>query len=173
MSGMQFDLNDEDKTVLYTFPICAHMSHEEAVIFVQHLAGLQYAAGETLFTQGSHLDDHLFIILDGEVEIAARLADLEVPGTSIISQKRGDVVGILSFIDGRKHVASARAKTDVRTAVITRQDYAHFKSRHPHVATCILEFLIVAADNIACQLMAKYIESLDYIRGAMRPRSMP
>jgi len=172
MPGAKFDLKNENLENLYNQPICMHMSSKEAAIFAKYLIGLHYSAGDMLFTQGNHLDDHLFIILHGEVEVEAELERGVGKASHLVLQKRGGLVGILAFIDGRKHVASAQAKSDVRVALITRQDYAHFKVHHPEIATVILEYLIVASDNIACQFLNKYTESIGYIQSAVRPRSM-
>lgn len=171
MPGARFELSTEDLKALNTFPICAEMSDSDKSTFARHLIGFKYSASEMLFTRNNHLYDHLFIILEGKVEIASQLAGSSDPETYFLSQQPGDTVGILSFIDGRKHVACAEAKKDMRTAVLTRQDYIHLKSNHPEVATHILEYLISATDDLACKLMIKYNESIAYMNEARRPRS--
>ncbi len=172
MSISKYDLSSQDIDLISTFPICSDMTLEESTIFSKHLTGLEYTDGEVLFTQQSRMDDHLFIILEGEIKITIKLEEIGQNSATIVNQQQGNIAGILSFIDGRPHMASAQAITPARIAIITRKDYQHFKEHHPDIAANMLQYLIVAADDLACQLLKKLSESLAYIHGSTRPRTM-
>ena len=162
-----FELSVKDIGDIALFPICSEMSSEDVKIFVRHLAGVEYPPGEIIFEQENKENDHLFIILDGEVKITSTLHDFGDSSLTVNIQKSGDVAGILSFIDGRGHKASAEAVSPVRAAIVSRKDYQHFKDYHPGIAAIMLQYLIVSADDLACQLLQKLSESQAYMHGIM------
>ncbi len=165
MKSFELSVTDIDDITL--FPICSEMSSEDVKIFIRHLAGVEYQPGEVIFEQGNRENDHLFIILDGEVNITSTLAEFGGSSLTVNIQKSGDVAGILSFIDGRGHKASAEAITPVRTAIVSRKDYQHFKDYHPAIAANMLQYLIISADDLACQLLQKLSESQAYMHGIL------
>jgi len=73
MSTDKYDLSDEEINLISTFRICEKMSPEESSTLGRHLSGLHVSAGDILFTQNSQKDDHLFILLKGEVKITIQL----------------------------------------------------------------------------------------------------
>jgi len=60
-------------------------------------------------------------------------------------------------------MATAQATCPSRIAIITRKSYTHLKACHPNIATNLLQYLIIAADDLACQLMKRLSESQAYI----------
>ena len=159
-----FNLSSEDILLISTFPICSEMTKEEIVTFSKHLTGIQFTHEERIFEQESKANDHLFIILGGEVYITTKLTGLKKE-LSITNQRAGSIVGILSFIDGRSHKASAYAFSPVRTVIVTRDIYQHFKDNHPRIATKMLQYLIVSADDLACQFLNKLSASQEFMLG--------
>ena len=160
------NLSIKDIGHIATFPICADMSSEDAKIFIRHLNGMEYEPEEEIFKQGETSNDHLFILLDGFVKLTTRMENFESTPVALNKQGPHDVIGILSFIDGRQHWASAHAVTSVRAAIVTRDDYQHFKDYHPSVAASLLQYLIVIADDLACQLLIQLSETQAYVHGS-------
>jgi len=141
------------------------MTSEDAKIFIRHLNGKEYEPEEEIFKQGEKSNDHLFILLEGFVKLSTRMEGLERTPVALNNQGPLDVIGILSFIDGRQHWASAHAVTSVRAAIVTRDDFQHFKDYHPSVAASLLQYLIVIADDLACQLLSQLSETQAYMHG--------
>ncbi len=160
-----FNISVKDISAIASFPLCSAMTSEDIKIFVRHLVGVQYASGEVIFSQGQQENDNLYIVLEGKVAITATLEDLGNNAVAVSVQERGDVAGILSFIDGRPHKASAKAQTPVTMAIVSRQDYQHFKDFHPSIAANMLQYLIIAADDLVCELLRKLSESQAYMYG--------
>ena len=164
-------LSKEDIGLISKFELCNNMDTEDLMVLAKHVSIKSYSSGEMLFHQASKENDHLFIILEGNLDIITALD--EFGRTMVISsQQAGAVAGILSFIDGRAHKASAKAMSPVRVAIISREDFEHFKDSHATVATKLLQYLIVSADDLACQLMNKLSRSQSYINGTSRSLSI-
>ena len=156
------EINQKEMDLVSTFALCRDMDSDELNVLQKNLAVRSYSAGEMLFEQGSRDEDHLFIILEGHVNV---LAALDQQGHSMIisTQLVGSVSGILSFIDGRPHNASAKAMCPVRVATLSRQNFEQLKESQPTVAAKLLQYLIVSADDMACLLMNKLSRSQSYI----------
>jgi len=160
-----FELGIKDIGLITSFPLCKEMTSEDVKIFIRHLVGMQYESDEVIFKQGQQTNDNLYIILTGKVAITTKLEEFDNNDFAIGIQEKGDVTGILSFIDGRPHKASAKASTPVNMAIVSRQDYQHFKDFHPSIAANMLQYLIISADNLACKLLQQLSESQAYMYG--------
>jgi len=171
MNQSTFNLNSEDLSLIASFSICDEMSLEQIASFAGHLKSHTYKTGEYIFEYNHQENDHLFIILEGEVNISANLDSLGSHPITMRSLHCGNITGILSFIDGRKHRVSAKASSPLRLAIITRKDFQHFKDKHPDISVLLLEYLIVAADDLACELLNKATDSLEYIHGMSNQKS--
>ncbi len=161
-------INREEMKLITTFDLCRDLDDVDLNVLQEHLYVASYAVGEMLFTQGSRENDHLFIILKGQVKI---IAALNQSGQSMVinSQHPGDVAGILSFIDGRVHNASAEVTAPTTVAMLSRQHYEQCRESHSDLATKLLQYLIVSADDMACQLMNKLARSQLYINESISP----
>lgn len=155
-------ISQQEMELASSFSLCRDMDNDDLKVLQQHLSVKSYGQGEMLFHQGSKENDHLFIILEGHVHI---LAALDQQGHSMVisTQLAGGVSGILSFIDGRAHNASAKAMSPVKVATLSREKFAQLKEEHLAVAAKLLQYLIVSADDMACQLMNKLTRSQSYI----------
>lgn len=159
------NLTIKDIGHIATFPICVDMTSEDVKIFIRHLTGRKYEEGEEIFKQGEKAKDHLFILLEGFVKLSTSMENFKSASVTLNNQGPHDVIGILSFIDGRRHWASAHAETPLRVAIVTRDDYQHFIDYHPSVASSLLQYLIIAADDLACNLINQLSETQAYMHG--------
>ncbi len=171
MNQSPFSMSSEDLSLIAYFSICGKMSLEQVASFARHLKSQTYKTGEYIFEYNHQENDHLFIILEGEVNISANLDSLGKHSVTMRSLGCGKVIGILSFIDGRKHRFSAKASSPLRLAIITRKDFQHFKDKHPDISVLLLQYLIVAADDLACEMLNKATDSLEYIHGMSNQKS--
>lgn len=76
-----------------------------------------YGPGEVIFKQDEP-GDALFVIKEGSVEIFKETPEGEV---SLTMQHAGEIIGLLSFFNNGKRLASARARTQVEGQMIERK----------------------------------------------------
>lgn len=103
------------------------------------------------------MNDHMFLILSGNAELSTKVDQGDQPRVLRINRGCGDTLGIMAFIDGRKHIASAKTYGDMRTAIMKRSDYARFKIEHPAIATKVIEYLVLEVNSIANHMMDQLI----------------
>ncbi|MCL4559009.1 MAG: SpoIIE family protein phosphatase [Chloroflexi bacterium] len=92
---------------------------------------------KTILFQEGHVDNHFYILLDGQVEIIKSLGtpDEWCPGI----QHSGAILGEMSlFMQDRHHTASVRALGPVRLLEMTRLDFDALLHRHPTLAYDLL-----------------------------------
>lgn len=97
----------------------------------------EYAAGETIFEEYA-MGAEMYIVLEGEVE-------LTIGGTVVETLGRGEPFGEMSLIDQTPRVATARAKTACKLAVITEKRFLFLIQTTPHFAVQIMK---VMADRL-------------------------
>lgn len=97
----------------------------------------EYAAGETIFEQFA-MGAEMYIVLEGEVELLIGDAVVETLG-------RGEPFGEMALIDQAPRVASARAKTACKLAIITEKRFLFLIQTSPHFAVQIMK---VMADRL-------------------------
>jgi CRP-like cAMP-binding protein len=92
---------------------------------------------EIVFEQGTP-GDHLFVILEGEVDITlnGRILDTHGPG---------EVFGEMALIDKQPRSATAVARTACRLALVDEKRFAQLVQGHPYFA---LDLMRVLADRL-------------------------
>ncbi len=76
----------------------------------------RFQAGDIIFKQND-AGDALLLIQEGQVEIVKKTPQGEI---LLTLQNPGEIVGLLSFFNSGKRLASARARTDVQGQIIER-----------------------------------------------------
>ncbi len=93
-----------------------------------------FAPGEYLFREGEKPAKHLYVILEGEVEIdrcsrvIARLGE-------------GELVGEMALIDALPRSASAKALTLLKVAVVSEKRFVFLVQQHPSFSLAMLRML--------------------------------
>jgi len=90
--------------------------------------------GQALFEEGEPSEEVAFV-LEGEVEVLRRLGGREVP-LGIVGP--GEYVGEMGVIEGRRRVATVRARTRVRVRLIDRATFFDTVVRDPERARELL-----------------------------------
>jgi CRP-like cAMP-binding protein len=80
-----------------------------------------------------------FLIVSGEVEVVSLSGDTE---TVITTLGQGTFVGELSLIDGADRVASIRARTQVKTLVLTQWAMHGLIKTKPSIAAAMLPVIV-------------------------------
>jgi CRP/FNR family transcriptional regulator, cyclic AMP receptor protein len=98
----------------------------------------EYGAGEVIFQEGS-TGRELYVVLDGEVEIAK----INGPNkTVIVSLGKGEFFGEMAVIDGSSRSATAiAARADTRVMRINHARFVYLVSQQPAFALMIMDAL--------------------------------
>jgi CRP-like cAMP-binding protein len=94
-------------------------------------------AGSVIFSEGDE-GDHMFLVLEGEVEIS-------LSGKVVATAGPGEIAGEMALIDSNIRSATVKALTDCRLAVI---DYVSFASLIRSVPAFMQHIMKVLADRL-------------------------
>ena len=98
----------------------------------------EYDVGDVIFEEGS-TGRELFVVLDGEVEIAKVNGDRK---TVIITLGKGEFFGEMAVIDGSSRSATAiAAAADTRVMRINHARFVYLVSQQPSFALMIMDAL--------------------------------
>src|SRR5215510_129538 len=92
-----------------------------------------FKAGDVIFAEGD-VGDHMFAVLEGDVEIRKGDRVLETVGA-------GGVFGELALIDDSVRSATAMAIRDCRLAAVNQQRFTSLVQRTPYFALDVMKIL--------------------------------
>lgn len=116
-----------------------------------HELGKHYAAGETIFRQGDPADC-FYVILQGEVEMAAEEADACWLRLEIL--EKNDVFGTTSLFGNTPRILTARALVETQLLTVDQQGFFQWANDDPAL---ILQILLRVA-NRSNRLIQKIIQ---------------
>jgi len=108
---------------------------------------LRLQQGEVLFREGSLADGHMFIVLEGNIEISK-------DGVTLQFAKPGEILGELALIDGLPRSASAISSSNSVVGVISEPDFKILILRNPNIA---LEMMKILAGRVRANLSSQSI----------------
>lgn len=125
----------------------------------------EYAAGETIFSQGDD-DRRMLFVSQGEVEL------IFAGGTARKTVAQGSFFGELAFILGCvRRTATAKAKSDCQLACLEPSIYDVLIQENPHLLCTLLrntcQYLLASEQDLIASLSQKNHEletTLDYLR---------
>jgi CRP/FNR family cyclic AMP-dependent transcriptional regulator len=97
-----------------------------------------FAAGETIFLQGSP-GDHMMAVVNGNVRISVASAKGQMLALAILTP--GELFGEIALLDGKERTADATAVTECSLAILDRSEILTFLERNPNVWPFIVEVL--------------------------------
>lgn len=106
-------------------------------MFRQQTNGQSFGAGETIFRKGDPRT-YMFVVLEGEVEIAIGNKVLEIVQPS-------GIFGEMAMIDGSPRTATATARSDCKLVPIDQQRFQFLVQQTPYFA---IEVMRVLADRL-------------------------
>jgi CRP/FNR family cyclic AMP-dependent transcriptional regulator len=94
---------------------------------------VSFAAGAAIFEQGQDAE-HMYVVLDGEVEIRLGDALLSTAGP-------GDIVGEMALIDKSPRSAAAVARTDCQLVAVDQRRFLFLVGQTPFFALHVMRQL--------------------------------
>ena len=137
-----FEQADEDRrriAVLRGVPLYKFLGHNELVRLMNVSESVQFAAGQTIFEEGTR-GDSMHVLLEGKVRLtrgSARLAELG-PGSQF---------GEMALVDSSPRSATASAVGRARTIVVRRDAIFDTLQRDPILAAKLLWSMIQLLDG--------------------------
>jgi CRP/FNR family transcriptional regulator, cyclic AMP receptor protein len=109
------------------------LSPEEAKIVVSYMKPRKIAEGTAFIKEGDARDTaFMLLVLDGEVTVE----NIVVSRTSAVTVNvlgPGSLIGEMGLVDGEPRSATCTATTDVRGAVLTREDLEQLMNDDPRI----------------------------------------
>lgn len=93
-----------------------------------------YLPGECFIEQG-RMEDALFVIVDGEV-------DVDVDGKKVACLGRGEIIGEMQIIDPAPRAASVRAHVETRLLRIGQADFDEVMTNRPEIGRAMNRMLV-------------------------------
>lgn len=138
-----FDL----RNLLTSAEIFSGLSSAEVEKIVAICREVKFAAGQTIFEEGSEGTD-LYFIPEGRVSV-----ELSLPGGStgerIYQAKDSEIVGELALIDGHRRSATTRAIDPVILIAIDRGDFLSLVEENTHIGYVVMSNL--------CRILARKV----------------
>src|SRR3989442_1601855 len=98
-----------EKSELLRVPVFVHLPDDQIAWFLSEVQELRLQAGETYLHQGDPADS-MFVVLEGQLQARGELGG----ETIIVSNKPGDVTGVLPFSRMKQATVTGRAVTESR-----------------------------------------------------------
>lgn len=127
-----------DIETLKTIPLFSEMDDQERAGILSIMDTNTYAPGQTILHEGEE-STYFHVITEGEVEYI--IPDAE--GNELILDEAGAgcFFGELSMLSGETRFDKVRAKTEVTTLALDKQEFFDFLMSHPHAAIDVMKVL--------------------------------
>ncbi len=121
----------------------------------------EHETGYVFFRPGE-ASDRMYVLADGDVA----LVDASGESDDSILLQEGEEFGLLSFVTGMRHTATAIAQTPSEAWVLLRSDFEELVVRYPAMSTAIAEF--VGSPRIADYLERDHGLDSEQVAGVRR-----
>ncbi len=105
-----------------------------ATLFQHETDLLEVGAGQTLFKEGDDLNETMYVLMAGTVEVL-------VNGKVMETARPGAILGELAMIDKGVRSATVKAKTDCRLVVIGRKRFDFLVHQTPNFALGVMRVI--------------------------------
>ena len=127
-----------DVALLADVPFLALLDAQERAALAELMETVQMPSGQVVF-HGGDAGDALYIVSSGRVQIYVE----NTQGERIVlgENRRGDVFGEISLLDGGPRTATAVVADDAEIVKLDRQDLLELVRRYPHAALDMLSVM--------------------------------
>jgi CRP-like cAMP-binding protein len=157
VSDNRIEPEDRPSVELYQVPLFAGVSRSEIHVVLAACKMQTFLVGDEIFSEGD-AGDSLWIIEAGHVEVfktikgnVDRVLDSFTPG---------QVFGEMSFLDGSRRSASARATEPTHVSMLTRSTFDKLAEQHPRIAAIFYAGLARVVAERLRETSAAYAKAL-------------
>lgn len=116
--------------------------------------------GAPLLDEG-HVDEVLYVVSSGSLEVVKQTGGGDAVTLQLLH--RGDMAGILGFVDGVPHSAAIRALTQCELIALDRKDLERLIDQDPHLAYLVMRTVVRTAHRILSRMNTQFVEMTNYI----------
>ncbi len=116
--------------------------------------------GEALIEQGQH-DETMYIVASGELAVQRTTAGGD--STTLDVLRRGDLAGVMGFVDGTEHTATLRALGPASVVGIGRNDLESLLDSKPAVVYGLMRGIVRTVHRILRDMNLQSVELSNYI----------
>ncbi|MCB1177409.1 MAG: cyclic nucleotide-binding domain-containing protein, partial [Leptospiraceae bacterium] len=120
-------------------PIFRDLEEEELMFICERLSLVEYGFGENVYKSGQK-EEYFYFLISGEVGVFKNKNEDPVE-----VYRRGDFIGLVSFLTGEVHNFTAKAITDIRVFRVTRKIFEEITE---HIPSLSLKFSKILSNRI-------------------------
>ena len=150
----------QNADTLKKIPLFSEMDDQERAGIFAIMDTNNYSPGQTIVHQGEE-NNYFHVIAEGEVEHI--ISDASGNEMVIDTGKDGDFFGELSMISGEARYDKVRAKTEVVTLCLDRNEFFEFLTKHPHAALDVMKVLgqrLFTAEQLITKSVSKNVNEV-------------
>jgi CRP-like cAMP-binding protein len=131
---------------------------------LSHLADIMqkrpYGEGDPIFNEGTDGGD-LYLVAGGTVKINKRAKEGEAQSLAVV--RSGEFLGIMTFLTGGKHSASASAGEGCELYIIDKRSFDGFVEKFPAEAVKVFMIFIEELVGSLRSMNERYIDMVNYM----------
>lgn len=116
--------------------------------------------GGVLLEEG-HSDNVLYIVAHGSLEVTKPTGGGDTVTLQVLH--KGDMAGIMGFVDGIPHSAGIRALTQAELIALDRDELRRLVDKDPLLVFEVMRAVVRAAHRILGRMNVQYVEMSNYI----------
>ena len=124
--------------ILWKIPIFADLEKSDVDRLEASLIEREYSPGQTIFNKGDR-GDSLYIIKKGRVKVS--VTSLKGEEAILVTLGAGEILGELSFIDGKRRSATVQAIDKTSVICIIRDDFLELMRHRFDLVIKVMEVL--------------------------------
>jgi CRP-like cAMP-binding protein len=141
-------------------PLGADLTESQCLLLAEVTSIIGLDVGAPLLDEG-HVDDRLYVVSSGSLEVLKPTGGGDAVTLQLLH--RGDMAGILGFVDGVPHSAAIRALTQCELIVLDRNDLEQLIDKDPRLVYLVMRTVVRAAHRILGRMNAQFVEMSNYI----------
>lgn len=149
-----------DKAVLKNIPLFCNLDDKELEAFSKIVREESYPSEEIIFSENMQ-GDKLYVIKKGMVKVSKTLKEGERQNLNIL--KENEFFGECSFIDSRKHSATAETLKNTELFIIEKSDFDKLEKIDPMCGYKVIRTLTLTINGILRQMDEKFIDMVKYV----------
>jgi len=125
------------------------------------VAGFICLKKDTVLLEEGHSDDTLYVVSGGSLEVFKPTGGGDIVTLQLLH--KGDMAGILGFVDGVPHSAGIRALRRCELIALDRKALEQLLKKDPDLVYQVMRSIVRSAHRILGRMNAQFVEMSNYI----------
>jgi CRP-like cAMP-binding protein len=141
-------------------PLGHGLSKDQCETLAGVVGSIGLKKGVSLLEEG-HSDDTLYVVSSGSLEVIKPTGGGDAITLQVLH--KGDMAGILGFVDGIPHSAGIRALKRCELIVLDRKSFEQLLKKNPQIVYQVMRSIVRVAHRILGRMNAQFVEMSNYI----------